>query len=116
VTEGYDEPTSEFPSGRHGDDSVFYEGRGAQFSLTQPHASSPVDLQSDPYIANRMSELASCSNFAYVKRTTDDVSACVARREKPDRRKRSLVTRTRRSGHVEHTVVEELLTTIGMQL
>ncbi|XP_052773072.1 uncharacterized protein LOC128211950 [Mya arenaria] len=113
VKEAFDEPTSDFPDGRHGNESVFYEGRGIEVAITKPNAFDPVALETDENILQRLSELSVCSNFAYVKQRDGGVGACVDPRVKMERSKRSLVSRTRRSGHVEHTMVEDLLTRLG---
>ncbi|KAH3809040.1 hypothetical protein DPMN_137403 [Dreissena polymorpha] len=113
IQEAFDEDTSDFPNGRHENESVFYEGRGAEMSITKANAFSPAALETDDYVQRRLSELAVCANFAYVAKEDAKVSACVERKPKRDRRKRSLLSRTRRSGHVEHTMVKDLLEKLG---
>ncbi|WAQ98178.1 hypothetical protein MAR_022551, partial [Mya arenaria] len=113
VNKSFDEPNSDFPDGHHDNESVFYEGRGVEVALTKPSAFDPIDLETDEYILNRLSELSVCSNFAHVKQRDGVVAACVEPRVKLERSKRSLVSRTRRSGHVEHTAVEGLLNRLG---
>ncbi|KAH3802556.1 uncharacterized protein LOC127837090 [Dreissena polymorpha] len=113
IQEAFDEDTSDFPNGRHENESVFYEGRGAEMSITKANAFSPAALETDDYVQRRLSELAVCANFAYVAKEDAKVSACVERKLKSDRRRRSLLSRTRRSGHVEHTMVKELLEKLG---
>lgn len=113
VKEAFDEPTSEYPDGRHGNESVFYEGRGALLGITQPLQAGSFDLETDPFVLKRFSEMAVCSNFAYVKPEVDEINVCVEKKQLTDRTKRSVLSRTRRSGHVEHHMVESLLTKLG---
>lgn len=114
ILEAFDEPTSDFPKGRHGNNSVFYEGRGAEVSITKPNAfPGNIKIDDAEHIVKRLGELAVCSKLKYVKSGSASVSMCVEKQYKSAVKKRSLLTRTRRSGHVDHHVVEETLTELG---
>lgn len=118
VREAWDEPTSEYPRGRHGNNSVFHEGRGAEVSITKPLTPGTVvpSVDDNAYIMHRLRELAVCSNVKYVKADDTTVSMCVQKQIKSSVKKRSLLSRTRRSGHVEHSMVKEMLEKLGKEV
>ena len=119
MANAWDEPTSEFPSGRHGQNSLFNEGRAAVLDLTMPNpdASSlqSIKLEMDSDIITRFQELATCSNFQQVTPDSDDnaLRACVAKKPATHVQKRALLSRTRRSGDVHHPSVRSILETVG---
>lgn len=116
VKEAWDEPTSVWPNGRHGNMSVFYEGRAAEIAITKPmtlESQGIPDLETDSFVLKRLGELAVCSDFAYVKLQEPEVRMCVQKKIRSGVRKRSLLSRTRRSGHVEHSMVRDMLEKLG---
>ena len=119
VVEAWDEPTSEFPEGKHGNYSAFNDGRAAFIALTQPitSMSTPTDVQleTNSEILDRFTELAVCSNFQRVSYDTEKhlIGACVAKKSKNHVKKRSLLSRKRRSGEVHHQSVKTLLMKVG---
>ena len=123
IVEAWDEPTSENPGGRHGNDSVFYEGRAARFTLTRPihNISLPTNtyLETDITVLDRLSELAVCSNFQRVTGDEIDnnsISGCVSKQSITHVKKRSLLSRNKRSGEVHHPSVKSLLQNVGKYL
>lgn len=96
--------------------SVFYEGRAAEIGISKPNSMAVkgiLAMEADGGILQRLGELAVCSNFAYVKLRQPDVTMCVQKKIHSGVRKRSLLSRTRRSGHVEHSMVKEMLEKLG---
>lgn len=95
---------------------MFSEGRAAEVSITKPvttWSGSPV-LEDDGYIIQRLGELAVCSKFKRVEKENPTVSMCVEKRYKSNVKKRSILSRTRRSGHVEHSMVKDMLENLGI--
>ena len=119
MVEAWDEPTSEFQEGKHGNNSAFNDGRAAFIALTQPITSmstSPdVHLETNGEILDRFNELAVCSNFQKVSYDTEKhlIGACVAKKSVKHVKKRSLLSRKRRSGEVHHQSVKHLLMKVG---
>lgn len=66
VHEAWDEPTSSHPHGQHGNSSLHYEGRAAIYSVSSGQKQSSLSNDNTNTTANRLKELASCSNFPYV--------------------------------------------------
>ncbi|KAL4222201.1 hypothetical protein ACF0H5_018238 [Mactra antiquata] len=115
VQKALDEPTSDHLNGFYGNMSVFNEGRAAVVGITKPRLSwtdTPI-LEDNDYIIQRLGELAVCSNFKRVEIENPTVSMCVEKKYQSNVKKRSLLSRTRRSGHVEHTMVQEMLENLG---
>ncbi|XP_061198096.1 uncharacterized protein LOC133206181 [Saccostrea echinata] len=84
VVEAWDEPTSSNPHGRHGDESLYYEGRAAQLALT--YASNNFSV-SPPVIKDdkdnkRLEQMAICSGFQYVSKVNIEAGIEVAVGEK----------------------------------
>ena len=119
VREAWDEPTSEFPEGRHGNRSVFYEGRAALLTLTMPNPDtsslSNIVTETDDNILTRFSELAVCSNFKQVTREEGNnvLETCVAKKPASHLKKRAILSRNRRSGEVHHPSVKSILEQVG---
>ncbi|XP_060568332.1 uncharacterized protein LOC132726934 [Ruditapes philippinarum] len=116
VKEAWDEPTSDFPDGKYGSTSVFSEGRAAKVAISKP-VSKKVNgfpsVETDESILQRLSELAVCSKFAHVKTEKSSISMCVKKQIQSAVKKRSILSRTRRSGHVEHSMVKDMLENLG---
>lgn len=120
IEEAWDEPTSQNPGGRHGNDSVFYEGRAARFTLSKliHNISLPTNMytETDITVLDRLSELAVCSNFQRVTRDEKDnisISGCVSKQSITHVKKRSLLSRNKRSGDVHQPSVKSLLHNVG---
>ncbi|XP_062573122.1 uncharacterized protein LOC134235056 isoform X2 [Saccostrea cucullata] len=78
VEEGFQEISSRYPLGKHGESSLFYEGRGAVLSISQP-IKTDVLKESDVNILQKLSQLAVCSGFEYVNfiNSTNEVEVAV---------------------------------------
>lgn len=87
VVEAWDEPTSLNPHGKHGNKSLYYEGRAAQLALTYTNNSSsiPPSLIKDDAKSNRLEQMAICSGFQYVSNLRSESSIEVAVGEKQSR-------------------------------
>jgi hypothetical protein len=70
-------------------------------------------VETDESILQRLSELAVCSKFAHVKTEKSSISMCVKKQIQSAVKKRSILSRTRRSGHVEHSMVKDMLENLG---
>lgn len=119
VKEAWDEPTSELPDGRHDYNSVFKEGRAAIFTLSKPlddvSEITTIEAETDPNILDRFSELAVCSSLKRVSRNESDytVNGCVEEKTLTHVKKRSLLSRNKRSGEVHHPSVKSILQKMG---
>ena len=119
VIEALAEPSSEFPEGRHRNHSAFVEGRAVLVTLTKPVSSistlTNVEKETDRRALDRFSELAVCSNFQRVEYDDVDhaIGACVAKKFANHVKKRSLLSRNRRSGEVHHPSVKSILLKVG---
>lgn len=84
VVEAWDEPTSSNPRGKHGDASLFYEGKAAQLALTYSNNSLtiPPNVIKDDAENTRLEQLAICTGFQYVSKLKSDSSIEVAVGEK----------------------------------
>ena len=118
MRETWDEATSTFPDGRHGNDSVFNEGRALLVTLSKSlsglrHVNAEID--NDTRVLDRLSELAVCSNFQRVRK--DDIkftiNGCVGKKSITHVKKRSLLSRNKRSGEVHHPSIKSILQKVG---
>ena len=98
VVEAWDEPTSSNPHGKHGDVSLYYEGKAAQVALTYSNSTSSVP----PFVIKnaedsmRLEQMAICSGFQYVSKLKSDSGLEVAVGEK-----RTPVAEGRRMGKMK---------------
>lgn len=117
--ETWDEPTSVLPVGRYGYNSVFKEGRAAIFTLSRPLSGvseiTTVEAEKDTKILERFSELAVCSKFKRVSKNEADFTTygCVENVTITHVKKRSLLSRKRRSGEIHHPSVKSILQKVG---
>ena len=107
MSRGYDENTNQTGI------TVYQEGRAAEVMVSKPMVKTYFEPEYDQKVLQRFSELAVCSKFGQVKRSDPSILLCVDKVIKPKVRKRSLLSRKRRSGHVEHLDVEKTLIQIG---
>ena len=118
----WDEPTSMFPTGKHGQNSLYNEGRAADLDLTMPNPDTSslqsLAIEMDNDIITRFHELATCSNFQHITPNLDDnaLRVCVGKQPATHVQKRALLSRTRRSGDVHHHSVREILEKVGRYL
>lgn len=69
MLEAWDEPTSEYPDGQHGNNSLFYEGRAAHITLTNIALSSNGSVEPSSDISSRLqrlAQLADCAGIPYI--------------------------------------------------
>ncbi|OWF46932.1 uncharacterized protein LOC110454960 [Mizuhopecten yessoensis] len=91
LLEGWSEPTSQYPSGKYGNSSLYYEGRAAKVGVSVPTTSSTGSnsLDDQPEIVYRLLELSSCAGFTFYKiASTNDKNTIVTCLKKPEARKR----------------------------
>lgn len=64
--EGWDEPTSEYPNGTHGNTSLFYEGKAARIGLSDvlPNGSRDDDIMTTDSLIMRLKQLITCAGLA----------------------------------------------------
>ena len=111
----WDEPTSQYAGGQYGGTSVFNEGRASLLTITKPISEGStlenVETETDMNVLSRLGELAVCSNFQRVEldESNHELGICVAKTTQTHVRKRSLLTRHRRSGEVHHPSVKSIL-------
>ena len=118
MREAWDEATSLFPHGRHGNDSVFNEGRGIIVTLSKPFNGQrriEAEIGNNSRILDRLSELAVCSNFQRVEKDDPEltISGCVGKKSVTHVKKRSLLSRNKRSGEVHHPSIKSFLQKVG---
>lgn len=119
VANAWDEPTSLFPNGKHGENSIYNEGRAADIDLTTPNPDTSslqsIAIEMDNNIITRFHELATCSNFQHVnpKSGENALRVCVGKKPATHLQKRALLSRTRRSGDVHQPSVRAILETVG---
>ena len=120
MLQAWDEPTADFPAGANGAWSAYAEARAVDVAITEPLSdpSNPFSytIESSPYILERLGELAGCSRFPYVRLVNSSASMCVQKVFTPLVKKRSLLSRKRRSGHLHHEDVYDILVKIGTVL
>ena len=68
VLEAWNEPNSQYPDGKYGEESLYYEGRAVKVSLTtDPTGKSPKGSLTSQAFLPRLSQLAVCAGFPYVE-------------------------------------------------
>ncbi|XP_061188851.1 uncharacterized protein LOC133197027 [Saccostrea echinata] len=78
ILEAWDEPTSIYPLGSHGNHSLFYSGRAARIAMSKNLASK--EPETDRVIFRRFEELIRCSDVDYLETFSKDsvVDICVS--------------------------------------
>ncbi|XP_061177744.1 uncharacterized protein LOC133186527 [Saccostrea echinata] len=84
VEESFQEVSSRYPLGKYGESSLFYEGRAAVLSISQP-IKPDVVKESDVNILQKVSQQAVCSGFEYVNflNSTGKVEVAVTHDDSP---------------------------------
>ncbi|KAJ8312551.1 hypothetical protein KUTeg_009924 [Tegillarca granosa] len=105
IKEAWDEPTSEYPNGRHGNSSLHYEGRAVTAGISRQIIGDLTKFvfEEKRSVLQRLGELAVCSGFGFVKsdNVTKDIEVCMS--PTPDiksRRKRA--TGSARNSNSDH--------------
>lgn len=70
LKEGWSEPTSQYPDGKYGNTSLYYEGRAAKVGVSKPTTSldNSTMMEEIPEIIHRLLELTSCAGFTFYEK------------------------------------------------
>ncbi|XP_069134798.1 uncharacterized protein [Argopecten irradians] len=99
LKEGWSEPTSQYPDGKYGPRSLFYEGRAAKVGVSTPTTSQSISkmMETSPGIAHRLLELTSCAGFTFYERMSDTqqniINTCLKKPAARRRRKKREASR-----------------------
>ena len=73
MLEAWNEPNSQYPDGKYGEESLYYEGRAVKVSLMEDPTVKTLGNIPKASFLSRLSQLAVCAGFPYVELHEDYV-------------------------------------------